>query len=129
MKTIALLSAAALIGVGSLASSGAEARGGGAIAAGIIGGLAVGALVGAASQARTEPAYGYGYAGPAYRYAPAPVIVHPAPAYRAYDDDAPGYGPPRVVTYDRGPVGYGPGRDPYCARRGGWDRGYGDRGW
>ena len=47
----------------------AEARHGGAIAAGVIGGLAVGALVGAAASA---PYYGYApgyyYGGPAYGY-------------------------------------------------------------
>ena len=51
MTRIALLSAAALIGAGTLASTTAEARGGGAIAAGIIGGLAAGALLGAAPPA------------------------------------------------------------------------------
>lgn len=127
MKTIALLSAAALIGAGTLASSGAEARGGGAIAAGLIGGLAAGALIGAASQAHAAPAYGYG--DREYGYAPAPVFYRPAPAYRAYEYDPPVYEPQRVVIRDRGPVGYGLGRDWYAAHRGGWDRGHGYGGW
>ncbi|WP_267355358.1 MULTISPECIES: hypothetical protein [unclassified Methylobacterium] len=105
MKRFALLSAAALIGVGTLASSAAEARGGGAIAAGIIGGLAAGALIGAATQAHAAPAYGYD-GGYGYGYAPAPVVVRPAPAYRVYEEDAPVYATRRTVTYERVPVGY-----------------------
>jgi hypothetical protein len=42
---------------------------GGAVAAGVIGGLAVGGLLGAAAA---QPRYGYGYA-------PAPVYVAPPP--------------------------------------------------
>ena len=74
MKKLAILSAAALIGLGGIASTGAEAgsrRNGGAIAAGVIGGLAAGALIGAAtSNAYAAPAYGYGYG-----YAPATRVV------------------------------------------------------
>jgi hypothetical protein len=40
MRRIAVLSAAALIGAGTLASTTAEARGSGAVVTGIIGGLA-----------------------------------------------------------------------------------------
>jgi hypothetical protein len=123
MTRIALLSAAALVGAGTLASSTAEARGGGAIAAGIIGGLAAGALIGAATQAHAAPAYGYGYSD--YGYAPAPVVVRPAPAYRVYEEDAPAYATRRTVTYERVPVGYGPARHWH----GDWDGGYGYRGW
>ncbi|MDP4002577.1 hypothetical protein [Methylobacterium sp. NEAU K] len=124
MKRIALLSAAALVGAGTLASSAAEARGGGAIAAGLIGGFAAGALLGAAAQAHAAPAYGYAD----YGYAPAPVVVRPAPVYRAFEDDGPVYATRRVVTYDRVPVGYGYG----YARRAwhddwGYDHGYGGR--
>lgn len=122
MTRFALLSAAALIGAGTLASSTAEARGGGAIAAGIIGGLAAGALIGAATQAHAAPAYGYGYGYADYGYAPAPVAVRPAPVYRAYEEDEPVYATRRVVTYERVPVGYGVHRwrdDRDC------DRGYG----
>jgi len=68
-KTLTALAAAATIGLAAVAApQPAEARNGGAIAAGIIGGLAVGALVGAA--AANSPYYGYGpgyyAAGPAY---------------------------------------------------------------
>jgi hypothetical protein len=104
MKRFALLSAAALIGAGTLASSTAEARGGGAVAAGIIGGLAAGALIGAATQAHAAPAYGYSYGGYGYGYAP--VVVRPAPAYRVYEEDAPVYATRRTVTYERVPIGY-----------------------
>ncbi|KOX51627.1 MULTISPECIES: hypothetical protein [Methylobacterium] len=127
MTRIALLSAAALIGAGSLASTTAEARGGGAIAAGIIGGLAAGALIGAATQAHAAPGYGYGYAD--YGYAPAPVAVRPAPVYRVYEEDAPVYATRRTVTYERVPVGYGPARHWHGDWRGDWDGGYGYRGW
>ncbi|MCJ2137893.1 hypothetical protein MKK69_28255 [Methylobacterium sp. J-026] len=119
MTRIALLSAAALIGAGSLASSTAEARGGGAIAAGIIGGLAAGALIGAATQAHAVPAYGY---GESYGYTP--VVVRPAPAYRVYEEDGPVYATRRTVTYERVPVGYGPARRWHRD----WDDGYGGYG-
>nr|NKR04457.1 hypothetical protein [Escherichia coli] len=104
MKRFALLSAAALIGAGTLASSAAEARGGGALAAGIIGGVAAGGRIGAASQGRAAPAYGCGYGG--YDDAPGRVVVRPAPAYRVYEEDAPVYATRRTVTYERVPVGY-----------------------
>ena len=125
MKRIALLSAAALIGAGSLASTHAEARGGGALAAGLIGGLAAGALIGAATQAHAAPAYGYGYGYADEGYAPAPVVVRRAPAYRVYEEDGPVYATRRTVTYERVPVGYGPVR--HWHRE--WDGGYGYRGW
>jgi hypothetical protein len=124
MKRFALLSAAALIGAGTLASSAAEARGGGAIAAGIIGGLAAGALIGAATQAHAAPAYGYSYPDYGYSYAPAPVVVRGAPAYHVYEDDGPVYATRRTVTYERVPVGYRPVHH--------WHRDYDDygyRGW
>ncbi|WP_407658579.1 hypothetical protein [Methylobacterium planeticum] len=51
--------------MGALSSTAAEARGGGAIAVGVISGLAAGALLGAAvSEAHAAPAYGYGDARP-----------------------------------------------------------------
>jgi hypothetical protein len=97
MKKLAILSTAALIGVGSIAASttDAEARwrghrgGGGAVAAGVIGGLAAGALIGAAaSNAYAYPSYGYGYGyAPAYGYAP---VAYGAPV-RAYSYE-PAYG-------------------------------------
>ena len=120
MKRFALLSAAALIGAGTLASSTAEARGGGAVAAGIIGGLAAGALIGAATQAHAAPAYGYGYGG--YDYAPAPVVVRPAPAYHVYEEEAPVYETRRTVTYERVQVGYVPAHRWH--RDWAWDGGY-----
>ena len=116
MTRIALLSAAAVVAAGTLTAPAAEARGGGALAAGIIGGLAAGALIGAATKAHAAPSYGYGY--PDHGYAPA------RPVYRAYDVGAPVYEPRRVVTYGRGPVGYGPAR-PWrddCERPDGYGR-------
>ena len=63
---------------------------GGAVAAGVIGGLAVGALAaGAASRPYYGPAYGYGY--PAY--GAAPVYVEPGPVcYFEREDVWNGYG-------------------------------------
>lgn len=113
MKKIAALTAAALIAAGALGTTNAEARGGGAIAAGLIGGLAAGALLGAAvSEAHQAPAYGYGYARPApvygYGYDPAPAY-RPARVVRSYEyEDAPDYRSERVVhAYDAGPDDYG----------------------
>lgn len=62
---------------------------GGDIAAGVVGGLIGGALLGGAIAQR--PAYGYGYA-------PAPVYVAPPPAY---------YGPPCRWERQRFWDGYG----------------------
>ncbi|SFL80182.1 hypothetical protein [Methylobacterium pseudosasicola] len=128
MRRIAVLSAAALIGAGTLASTAAEARGGGAIAAGIIGGLAAGAVIGAAAQA--HPAYSYSYGSPYDGYGPTPVVVRPRPVYRAYEDVESAYATRRVVTYERVPVGYGHRRwhdDPDCDDDDGYGRRY--RGW
>lgn len=129
MKTIATLAAATLVMMGSLGAPQAEARGGGAVAAGVIGGLAAGALLGAAiSDAHAAPAYGYGYAQPApaygYGYAPPPRV-------RAYEvDEVPVYRTERVVRrYDVDPdagyryAGYGYGYRRHC------DRPYGYGGW
>jgi hypothetical protein len=108
MNKFAVLSAAAVLGVGALASTGAEARwrggGGGAVAAGVIGGLAAGAALGAATS-------DYGYARPAYGY---------DDGYRSvgyYDDGyaaVPAYRTRRVVreTYDYSP-GYSWGGPTY----------------
>jgi hypothetical protein len=75
MKKYAVLSAAALIGMGSLAvapDAEARPRRGAAVAAGVVGGLAAGALIGAAaSSAYAHPSYSYGYPAhtyPAYSY-------------------------------------------------------------
>jgi hypothetical protein len=66
-RTLIALAAAGTLGLAAVAApQPAEARNGGAIAAGVIGGLAVGALIGAAANG---PYYGYApgyYAGPAY---------------------------------------------------------------
>ena len=80
MKKLAVLSAAALIGLGTVASTtSAEAQShrGAAVAAGVIGGLAAGALIAGAANAYAAPRYGYGYG-----YAPAPAYGYGyAPAY------------------------------------------------
>lgn len=106
-KKLAVLSAVALIGVGSLATApDAEARWrghrGGAVAAGVIGGLAAGALIGAASGAYAAPSYHHGYYPASYSY-PAYSYGY-APAY--YEDDyAPVYRR-RVVRRHYAPVAY-----------------------
>lgn len=130
MKTFAAMSAAALLGLGVLTSSAAEARGGGgALAAGIIGGLAAGALLGAAvSDAHAAPAYGY-----ARPYDDGPVVYH-----RPYAE--PVYETRRVVRYEAVPEGYDEAPRPRrwhrdCDRPGGYgrpvayDRPYGYGGW
>jgi len=71
MKTLTALAAAATLGLAAIAApQPAEARhwnNGGAIAAGVIGGLAAGAIIGSAAR----PYYGY---GPGYyAYAPGPA--------------------------------------------------------
>jgi hypothetical protein len=106
MKKLAVLSAVALIGLGTLASSEAEARSrnrnvaGAAIAAGVVG-LAVGGLL--ASQAQAAPSYGYpAYSEPDYGYDPAPVryrYVEEAPVvYRPVRRYEPEYAYGRPVT-------------------------------
>ena len=120
MRTLATLSVAALVGLGALTSTGAEARPrGGAIAAGIIGGLAAGALIGAATSGYghgyvdAPPAYGYG--GPAYGYgyggAGYDPYAAPAPRYRRVVreyryDDGPSYGDPYGTHAWGGGYGY-----------------------
>lgn len=71
-KTLTAIAAAATLAIAAVAApQPAEARGrGGAVAAGIIGGLAVGAIIAGASQSR------YGY-GPGYYYGPGPVYYGP----------------------------------------------------
>jgi hypothetical protein len=73
-KALTAVAAAATLAVVSLAApSDAEARSrGGAVAAGVIGGLAAGAIIGSAIS---QPAYGGYYA------APAPVYVAPPQRY------------------------------------------------
>ena len=110
MKKIAAVTAAVLFAASGFGTTAAEARGGGALAAGLIGGLAAGALLGAAAaEAHAAPAYGYADAPPVVRYRPARVV-------RAYDDEVV-YRTTRVVRSDAtDPEGYG-----YRAA------GYGDR--
>ena len=105
MKKLAVLSTAALVGLGSIAASttDAEARwrgrhhGGGAVAAGIIGGLAAGALIGAATNAYAAPSYGYAPAS-SYGYAPAASYSY-APAY-GYGYAPASYGYAQTAYYD-----------------------------
>ena len=79
MKRVPMLSAIALAGAMALPTGQAQAFDrGGAFAAGAIGGLAVGGLIGAAAaNSYYGPGYGYGYA-PAYGYAYEPAYE---PAY------------------------------------------------
>jgi len=84
-KTLTTLAAVATLGLAAIAApQPAEARGGGAVAAGIIGGLAAGAIIG--SAAAHGPHYGSGY-----YYGPGPVY----------------YGPPCYWTRQRVWDGYG----------------------
>ena len=124
MKTFATLAATALVVFGTFGAPQAQARGGGAVAAGVIGGLAAGALLGAAiSDSHAAPAYGgygYGYSRPAYGYAPVVEEEYvERPVYRTRRvvrtyDDGPAYG------YRSAGYGYGPR---HC------DRSYGYGGW
>lgn len=103
MKKLAVFSAAALIGVGSFAATDAQAqfrRHGGAVAAGVIGGLAAGALIGAAaSNVYAAPAYGYGYGPVGYGYAPVTYGYGGyAPVEYGYSDDGYGYDEAPVAT-------------------------------
>ena len=77
-KTLTAVAAAATIAVAAVcATTPAEARwrGGGAVAAGVIGGIAAGALIAGAGRGY------YGYAPGYYGYAPAPVYYGPGYAY------------------------------------------------
>ena len=93
-KTLTALAAVAIVATAAIAvPSQAEARyrHGGAVAAGVVGGLALGAI---AAGAYGGPGYyGYGY-GPGYAYAPAPVY------YGAY-------GPGCTIRRERVWDGYG----------------------
>lgn len=68
-KTLTALATAATLAVAAIAAPApAEARGGGAVAAGVIGGLAAGAIVGSAVSRPYYGGYGYygAYDGPYY---------------------------------------------------------------
>jgi len=81
-KTITALVAASVIGFATLASAPAEARwrGGGAVAAGVIGGIAAGALIAGAANAGPPP----GYYAPAPVYGPGPGCYYQR--QRVWDD-------------------------------------------
>ena len=108
MKTFVTLAVTALLGAGALTSTAAQARNGGAIAAGVIGGLAAGALLGAVvSEAHAAPNFDDGYGRPApvygYGYEARPEVTYrPARVVRSYGyDDVPEYRPHRFVrTYE-----------------------------
>jgi len=73
LKTLTGVALAGVLAVGAVTTTTQQAeahwRGGGAVAAGVVGGLAAGAIIGGALA---YPRYGYGYyGGPAYGYAPA----------------------------------------------------------
>jgi hypothetical protein len=102
MKKMLVLTSAAILGLSTLAAPDAEARSrrsnAGAVAAGVIGGLAAGALIAGATGAYAAPGYAYGtpaygYGGPAYAYdAPAydyeyapPVAYRSTRVVRQYD--------------------------------------------
>jgi hypothetical protein len=80
MKTLTTLATAGMIAAAAVtAPAPAQAdSNGGAIAAGVVGGLAAGAIIGSAW--RPYPAYGYAYS-PGYAYAPGPVYYGDAYAY------------------------------------------------
>lgn len=93
MKKAVVIAVAALMSVGSF-SSGARAGDGGAIAAGVIGGLAFGALAGAAIADSQRPAYvydDYRY-GPAYRHSRRVYHYYYHPYYNYDYDYYPRYG-------------------------------------
>jgi hypothetical protein len=84
MRKLAVFSSAALIGVGALTSTPTQARDGGAFAAGMVGGFAAGAMIGASTNAYARPVY---YARPYRRH----VIVEDCRVivkrrYTAYGD-------------------------------------------
>ena len=98
-KTLTALAVAATMIIAAVAvPDSADARwrgrGGGGVAAGIIGGLAAGAIIGSmANQGyygdgyygpgyAYGPGYGYGYGSGPYAYEPAPVYFVPRRAYR-----------------------------------------------
>jgi hypothetical protein len=76
MKRVFVSCAAACLAIAALAlPTSAQAGDGGAVAAGVIGGLAIGAMMGSAA-ANNAPYYG-GYNGP-YYYQPAPAYYGPS---------------------------------------------------
>jgi hypothetical protein len=122
-KTVAALALATLTAGGALMASAQEAdarwRGrGAAVAAGVVGGLALGAIAASAAPRYnygyySDPYYGGPYYGPSYGYgydygyAPTygSTYVYSSPSY-AYD--TPVYGEPVVTTYAAPSYAYGP---------------------
>jgi hypothetical protein len=68
-KTLTAIAVAGVVAIGAVVATPqpAEARHGGAVAAGVIGGLAAGAIIGSAFA---RPYYGYGYYGGPVYYGP-----------------------------------------------------------
>jgi hypothetical protein len=101
LKKVGVLSAVAMMGAALVTTAPAKADDGGAIAAGIIGGLAVGALAGSAASGGYGYGGGYGYD---YGYAPAPVYrrTYVEPEY----EYAPGYPRRHIVRAYGYPRGY-----------------------
>lgn len=74
-KTLTTFAMVATLGLWAVAApQPAQARNGGAIAAGVIGGLAAGAIIGSA----VARPYGYGYGPGYYAYGPGPVYYGPS---------------------------------------------------
>ena len=101
-----LIGASTMAGTITTPASASDNRGA-AVAAGVVGGLAIGALIGSAATARSGPAYVYGYED----YSPPRVI------YRRH----------RVYEYDAGYGGYGDGYG--SGYLSGYRDGYSDGAW
>jgi hypothetical protein len=80
-KSLTGVALAGVLAVGAVTASSQQAeahwRGGGAVAAGVVGGLAAGAIIGGALAPRYGYGYGY-YGGPAYYGGP---VYYGGPAY------------------------------------------------
>jgi hypothetical protein len=87
MKRVAVFTAVAVVAMACLGSTDATAgdRRAGSVAAGIVGGLAVGALLGSTMSARAAPVYVY----ERDYYSPPPVVHYHRHVYE-YGDDYPG---------------------------------------
>jgi len=76
IRTVATLIAAGLVSLATiLPGTPARARDGGAVAAGVIGGLAAGALIGSAVANSRRPPPPPAYVAPSYYAPPPPVVV------------------------------------------------------
>ena len=116
MKRIAILTTAALLAFSSLGTTNADAQwrryrsgGGGAVAAGLIGGLALGAIAASASRSYYGRSYGDYYGGyypnggyiPGGGYAPEAGYYESYPVYYAPTYYAPPY---QTVIYGGAPL-------------------------